>query len=303
MKSAKAYGHKNYALSFQEKFQARKLARAGAWLLVRKIRNVELFDLISVYPFSPCDNWQAFSDDLNQLQHTENPVTLSMVIDPLNVPDTVPLKSLFNHVAKPFKQHFLVDFSTDPFASIASHHKRNARKAFRNLTIEFCDDPHAYADDWVRLYRKLIQRHQIHGIAAFSDTMLRKQLDTPGLEMVRAEFRGRTVGICLWMRNRCHAWYHLAAYSTKGYELGASFALFYESLHHFAREGVEILNLGGGAGATAQEDGLTRFKRGWCNRTDDAWFCGHVFDSKRYHALVESTGSEKSAFFPAYRAE
>ncbi len=303
MNVSRAYSHKIYALSFEEKFSARALPNAGVWLLERKIENTELFDLISVYPFSLCNNWQAFGDDLDKLRNGDKPVSLAMVIDPLNRPDTVLLQSLFNHTAKPFKQHFLIDFSTDPLASIASHHRRNARKAFKKLEIEFCRQPLEHADDWVRLYGELIRRHDIHGIAAFSDSMLRKQLQTPGLEMARAVHNNRTVGICLWMRDHRHAWYHLAAYSSLGYELGASFAIFHESIRRFERKDVEILNLGGGAGTTAKEDGLTRFKRGWSNKEDSAWFCGHVLDPGSYDALTERTGTSQSDFFPAYRSK
>jgi hypothetical protein len=63
---------------------------------------------------------------------------------------------------------------------------------------------------------------------------------------------------------------------------------------------VRWLNLGAGAGLQAGgDDGLTRFKRGWSTGTRQSWFCGRIFDQRRYDRAVRGAGS--GSYFPAYR--
>jgi len=74
------------------------------------------------------------------------------------------------------------------------------------------------------------------------------------------------------------------------------------SVNHFAS--LELLNFGGGAGTVdLAEDGLARFKRGFCNDLATAYLCGAVLDHDRYRELVQKKGvPPDTLFFPAYRA-
>ncbi len=102
----------------------------------------------------------------------------------------------------------------------------------------------------------------------------------------------------LWYRGDDRAYYHLAAYSPRGYELKASFALFWHAHEVFAREGVRWLALGAGAGIDNDElDGLTRFKSGWATVTRTAYLCGRIFDEQAYAALAGSANSHDETFF------
>jgi lipid II:glycine glycyltransferase (peptidoglycan interpeptide bridge formation enzyme) len=95
-------------------------------------------------------------------------------------------------------------------------------------------------------------------------------------------------------------YYHLGAYNHAGYELRASFALFWRAIEHFAAKGLRWLNLGAGAGLEGSStDGLSRFKRGWSTGT--AYFCGRIFDRAKYSEVVKASGVSAADYFPAYR--
>lgn len=121
--------------------------------------------------------------------------------------------------------------------------------------------------------------------------------------MFRALDGDETVGATLWYADREVAYYHLGAYSDAGYELEASFGLFWHVLDYFAREGLRWLNLGAGAGLSdeGQTDGLTRFKRGWANDTRTAYFCGRILDRVKYEEIMRTKQIAASDYFPAYR--
>ena len=44
--------------------------------------------------------------------------------------------------------------------------------------------------------------------------------------VARQSADGETVGMALWLEDAPNAWYHLAAYSPRGYEVSTSYALF-----------------------------------------------------------------------------
>src|SRR5215213_8208057 len=110
---------------------------------------------------------------------------------------------------------------------------------------------------------------------------------------------GETVGMLLWYVQGDVAYYHLGAYSERGYELRASFALFQHAIEQFARRGLRWLNLGAGAGAASgAESGLSRFKQGWATGTRTAYFCGRIFDEKKYQEILRARGVPATKYFP-----
>jgi len=139
-------------------------------------------------------------------------------------------------------------------------------------------------------------------MAAFSDSSFAKQFAVPGIVVFRALRNSATVGMLLWFVQDDRAYYHLAAYSEQGYELGASFALFNDSIRHFTRLGLRWLSLGAGAGVDSDgTSGLKRFKEGWSNSSRIAYFCGRIFDRRKYHEIVTSRNVPDTKYFPAYR--
>ena len=251
------------------------------------------------YPLFVCEDWTQLKDDLDQV---EGLVCLSLVTDPFGQYDIEDLQRCFPDLVTPFKQHFVIDLSRAPETFVTSHHRRNARKALAEVSVEECADPVSFLDDWTALYRTLVERHGVTGMAAFSRESFARQLSVPGLVAFRAVYHGATVGMLLWYSQGNRSYYHLGAYSQRGYELRASFALFDYAIRSFAQREIEWLSLGSGAGVGKRaESGLSRFKEGWSTGVRTAYFCGRIFDAKHYQEIVRARNISATNYFPAYR--
>jgi len=266
---------------------------------VREIPGGELRDGMGPYPIFACDDWAALATDIEELR--DELVAVSLVADPFGA-TADDLARAFGDVVTPFKEHFVVDLRGEWRERMHPHHRRNVRRALARLEVEPVDDPSALLDDWVTLYGELIDRHRITGPAAFSRDSFAAQLRVPGITALRALEDGVTVGATLWYVAADVAYYHLGAYNARGYELGASFALFDRALERFAAEGVAWASLGAGAGLDGTlEDGLTRFKRGWATATRTAYLCGRILQRDAYDEL-SAAHPPRAPYFPAYRA-
>lgn len=294
------YLHPLYAGSLSEYGTPRQLKRSGAWILQRQVPGFPYFDAMWTYPLLSCLNWRKLHLDLDELQGQL--VSISAVTDPFGEYDLAYLQRCFKDVATPFKQHFIVDLGLPLESFVNPHHRRNAKKALEELTVEQCVNVEDYLDDWVGLYSNLIERHDIKGIAAFSRNSFAGQFKVPGLVAFRAVSNGETVGMLLWYIQNKIGYYHLGAYSPHGYELGASFALFWVAIQRFAESGLQFLNIGAGAGAGNDgADGLTRYKKGWSTGTRTAYFCGRILDHQKYREIMQAKQIPVTNFFPAYR--
>jgi lipid II:glycine glycyltransferase (peptidoglycan interpeptide bridge formation enzyme) len=119
----------------------------------------------------------------------------------------------------------------------------------------------------------------------------------------KATCEGITVGMLLWYLQGRIAYYHLGAYSPRGYDLLASFALFSHAIEHFAKTDLQYLDLGGEAGTEdGANSGLSRFKKGWSTGSRMAYLCGRIFDRPTYAEILGSRPSPELNYFPAYRA-
>ena len=278
----------------------RLLPLSAGWILERSIDGFPYHDAMGCYPLFVCQDWTQLEADLDQV---EGLVCLSLVTDPFGKYDAGNLQRCFPDLVTPFKQHFVIDLSRDPETFVDSHHRRNARKAFSKLAVEKCANPPVILDDWIDLYRTLVEKHRITGLAAFSRESFAKQLAVPGIVAFRAVSDDTTVGMLLWYEQDNRAYYHLGAYSARGYELRASFALFDYSIKYFAQREFEWLSLGSEAGVGKSEaSGLSRFKQGWSTGTRTAYFCGRIFDHKKYQEVVLTKNVPATEYFPAYRA-
>jgi hypothetical protein len=298
--SSTGYLHPGYAETLEKFGAARALPRCKGWILKRRIPGFPLDDAMGCYPLFACQDWSSLASDLEEV--ADELVSLAVVTDPFGAFDDAVLKRCFQDLVVPFKQHFVIDLAYDPRLFVSSHHQRNVRRALRSVDVEVCVKPTYYAGEWRALYESLIQRHHIQGISAFSPSALDRQLSIPGLVMFRAAYQQAVAGITLWYVQGDVGYYHLGAYSDVGYRLGASFALFWRAIEHFAALGLRWLNLGGGAGVgRSGTDGLTRFKQGWSTGTRTAYFCGRIFDQRSYRAIMEAKNIPASSYFPAYR--
>lgn len=289
-----------YAESLTELGIPRELPQCGGWILQRQIPGFSDFDGMGCYPLFACKDWSKLYTDLENIG--SELISLSVVTDPFGDYTPAYLNKCFQHIAIPFKEHFIVDLHQPIKSFVCEHHRRYARKVMRDIEVEKCQEPAKLIDEWVNLYTTLIERHKIKGISAFSRLSFAKQLKLEGIVAFRAVHQNNTVGMTLWYVQNDVGYYHLGAYSQLGYELRSSFALFWFAIEYFAAMGLRWLNLGAGAGIKGSStDGLSRFKQGWSTGTRTAYFCGRIFDQKRYSEIAKLKGIFSNSYFPSYR--
>jgi len=293
------YSHPGYAAALAEFGKPRALPRSEGWILERPILDTPYRDAMGCYPLFACRDWSQLDLDLDELR--SELATLTIVADPFGNHTPAQLGKCFPTVVTPFKEHLVTELSRSPESFVATQHRRKAQKALERLDIERVEDAGVFADRWIELYANLVRRHGIRGLTAFSPDSFRAQLAVPGISLFRAISENETVGMTLWYTDREVAYYHLGAYSDLGYELEASFALFWHVLEYFSRQGLQWLDLGAGAGLSAKDssDGLTRFKRGWATGTRTAYLCGRIFDQSKYEQVMKDR--EANDYFPPYR--
>jgi hypothetical protein len=296
------YLHPNYAASLAEFGKPRLLPKSGGWILERQIPGFAYSDGISCYPLFACQNWSQLYFDLEDIG--SDLVSLAVVTDPFGEYDATNLWRCFKDVVIPFKEHFIFDLHQDVNTCVSHHHRRNARKALQSVQVEVCQNPMQFINEWIDLYSILIRKYSIRGIPAFSRSSFEEQLKVPGIVVLRAVHETITVGMTLWYIKGDVSYYHLGAYNELGYKLGTSFALFWKAIEYFAAGGLRWLSLGAAAGITSKDmDGLTRFKRGWSTETRTAYFCGRIFDRKKYSEIMETIRVSPSDYFPMYRKD
>lgn len=295
------YLHETYARSLSEFGKPLSLPESEGWILARQIAGSTQLDGMGCYPIFSCCNWLGLARDIENLK--DDLVSLALVADPFGDFDVASLRECFPATFIPFKQHFATDLSRDRNSFVHPHHLRNAKKARRALQVETINQPPDFLNDWVDLYAGLVKRHQITGISVFSRESFSLQFQVPGLVVFRASQDNVTEGMLLWYVQGDVAYYHLGAYSERGYDLKASFALFDHALEHFSGLGLRWLNLGGAPGSsTGAPSGLARFKEGWSSDVRIAYFCGRIIDPVKYEELKNARITGETQYFPAYRA-
>jgi hypothetical protein len=293
------YANADYAASLTEFGSPQLLPRCEGWILARSIPGTPYRDAMGCYPLFACRDWSQLPHDIESLD--ENLVSLVLVTDPFGDYSEETLRLTFKDLVKPFKKHFIIDLTANPESFIHPHHRRNARKTLETISVETCSIADSI-EEWISLYANLVARHDIRGIARFSNSSFALQAKVPGAVLLRATHEGRTVGMTWWFVCGGIGYYHLGAYSDAGYELRASFGLFSRAIELFRADGLRWLDLGAGAGlANDAQDGLTRFKRGWSTGTRTAYLCGHILDHSRYSEMLEAKGVAPTDYFPAYR--
>jgi hypothetical protein len=275
----------------------RPLPRSGGFLLERPIAGLTYRDAMGCYPLFACAGWEHLEADLDEAR--DDLVCVSLVADPFGEYRPEHLQRCFRDVCVPFKDHFVTDLERPPRTFVSSHHRYYARRALANLSVERCDEPLRFLDDWMDVYACLVERHGLRGVRAFSRLAFAGQLTVPGIVMLRAIHEGRTVAAHLWYVQGEVAYSHLAASSDRGYELQAPYALHWFALETFASN-ARWLDLGAGVRLRAA-DGLTWFKKGWATGTRPAYFCGRILDRRRYDEVLAARGLKDGDYFPAYR--
>jgi len=300
------YAHPDYAASLAGFGMPRRLPASGGFLLERPLPGADAGsasagrDAMGCYPLLACLDWDRLGEDLAALEGKL--VSVAAVADPFGLDDPDRLRTHFPDRVIPFKDHFVADLERHDLAALSRHHRYYAKRALARAGIEVCAEPSQHLDEWTDLYATLCARHDLRGIQAFSRGAFERQLRVPGIVMLRARHEGTTVGAHLWYVQGEVAYSHLAAASPRGYDLMVFYALYWAACEHF-RGRVRFIDFGAGAGlaAAGEEDGLTRFKRGWANATRTAYFCGRILDRARYAKILSDRGLEDGGYFPAYR--
>ncbi len=247
------------------------------------------------YPIFAASDWSGLSKDLSEIGPSL--VSVALVADPFGEYFPRELSSWFDRVDA-FKEHYVVDFSKPLL--ISKHHRYYYRRAAGDVTVDVGPPVDGFAAQWSELYDSLVRRHQLKGIKAFSRASFEIQLKVPGMVVFRARKNGELLGAHLWYQQQNVAYSHLAASTEQGYKLNCSYAIYSAVVEYF-RSKVQWIDLGAGAGITARQDGLSRFKAGWSNSTRPAYFCGRILNPERYDALTRVLYSNNTNYFPAYR--
>lgn len=254
-------------------------------------------DLAGPYPWAGFSDWSAVGKDLDAI---EGAVSATLVVSPTSLVDDALLREHFPDYLVDFKTHFLVDLTENYEAARSLSHRRKVRRHRPDLRIEMLEPTSRVETRWVELYALLGNRHEIRGGAAFTTDGLVSQLHEPNITLFGAKVGDQIIGMVSFVRSGSVAAYHLGAYDNQGYELEAAYALFPYAFGALADIGVELVNLGGGAGLQVlDDDGLARFKRGWSTHTGVARIGGRVLDRVAFNGLVAASSS---AFWPPYRS-
>jgi hypothetical protein len=292
------YLHPQYAEALAEFGSPCPLPRSGGYLLARQIPNTEWQDAMGTYPLFCCQDWTRLHEDLEELRNRM--VTVALVTDPLGNYDESLLRRFFDRVVK-FKEHFIADLTQPVNELVPKYHRKHARRALRDVTVEVLSQPLEGLDDWDRLYAQLVARHEIKGLRAFSRTSFAAQLQVPGMVAFRVVAGTQAIGMHLWYVQGDAAYSHLSAYSDAGYDLRISYGLNWAANEYFSGR-VRWLVLGAGPGTTTGDaGGLAEYKRGWSTGVRSVYFCGITLDAMRYEAISRSRGGPATEYFPAYR--
>ncbi len=289
------YASAAYARVFEEIARPLWVDAWGAYVLTREIPGGGGRDAMGVYPLAPFRPDADLGAGLGWLKD-QGLVSVGLVPDPATAPPLAELQAAFGLCA-PFKTHLVVDYGRE--IRFSKHHRYEARKALREVSVRVAPlADHLVA--WRGLYAELVERHEIGGMTAFSPGAFARLAAVEGLTAVAAFADDEIVSMHLWVTDATtgHGYSLLAASSAEGYRRSAAYAVYDVSIRLFSD--LKTLNLGAGAGISTEDDGLTRFKRGFANAEAQAWFCGAILDHDRYAAMSGGTTAHATPF-PAYR--
>jgi hypothetical protein len=295
---ATGYAHPDFAKVYADVGEPVALVASGGTLLRRKIAGTSRSDLTGCYPFFCCADWSALGDDLATI--ATDAVSVVLVTDPFVDRRAEQLGRAFGF-ARPFKTHYVADLS-EPLASfVPSERMREARSAARQLEVEVASSGAAWAGDWLALWDRSRHARNPSGENRLSRQAVERLFGVPGVTVIRAIDRGRTVGMHVEVQQGEIVHGHFATYDPDYYRLGVSTLLTVFELEHFASQ-ARFYNHGGVPGAQDGPTGLSRFKRDFANTTRTAYLCGSVLDPAAYDRLTSRAAGSEAAFFPAYRA-
>ncbi len=289
------YASKAYAECFE--MESLSLSHSEGRVLKRPIPGTPYFDAMGCYPLAALNLSPTILEDFKALA-SENLVSLTLVTDPFSPFTESSLRQYFDHVV-PFKPHFILDL-TQTERKYSKHHRYEIRRAQQCCTTKIIVLKD-YLEEWYSLYEYLINEHQVKGIAAFSKRYFEQLAAIEDFTTIGAfDERNALISAHIWLGTGDYAYSHLAASSKKGYKLRAAYAVNDFAIQHFAHK--KMIDFGGAAGTSAEaDDGLARFKRGFCNTSKTNFIAGKILNPALYQNLTTQANPENPYFFPLYR--
>jgi hypothetical protein len=295
------YAGPAYPRSLMHMGAAVPMERSEGWCVLQPVAGTAFLDATGPYPFFVCGRWESLPDDVAAI--AGRAISLTLVTDPFADVTQAMLSRTFTDLCREYKQHYVVALDRGAPRSLGEHHRRNIKLGLQKTSVETTEQASEWLPEWIALYENLIGRHGITGPALFSPESFAMQFAAPGMLVARAVCEGSVVGMTVWAVTGDRAYYHLGAYSERGYEVRASYAMFSHVFEVLRSKGVRSVGLGAGAGARESSSGLERFKRGWATDTRTVFLCGQILQPAAYEQACRSRAVPAAeAFFPAYRA-
>ena len=145
------YRSREYAESLVEFGSVESLSHSGGFFLRREIPDDSSSDGMSCYPLLDCRDWSGLSADMQSLEGKL--VSLTAVVSPFAAISAEALHRCFPDLARPFKDHYLVDYqakeSSDdgPDRIVSRHHRYYAKRALREVEVQPVENPVTILDD------------------------------------------------------------------------------------------------------------------------------------------------------------
>jgi hypothetical protein len=291
------YLHPGYAHALSQFGTPTELPQSGSWFLQRPIPGTADADGMGCYPYLTCQDWSMLAADLEARRH--DLVSFAATPDPFGCHTLADLQRAFPDHVVHFKEHCVADLSRPRDEFVSRHHRREAERALRRLDVECHPQPLKFLDEWVSLFDLTIAKFRIRGIRAYSRDSFARQLALPGTFMSLARYEGNIVAAHIHLVHGDVAYAHVAAANEVAYKTGAAHALYYADIQYFADK-VRWIDWGGEAGL-AKDGRLSSFKRGWSTGARPVYFCGRIFNRKRYDEITRVQGIRSTSYFPAYR--
>jgi hypothetical protein len=290
------YASEAYARSLLHWGEAMPVPEWGTSVIVRDIPAGGK-DASGTYPIAVLAADADIPSGLDRLKR-RGLVSVTLVVDEFHGPTIEALRSHFT-IVRPFKTHF-VRLMSKSFV-YSKHHRYEVKRALSKVTIEPID-LNQHLSQWRDLYHSLVRRHGLTGLHDFAPKYFSMLSEMHGVTTIGAWLQDTLVSAHIWVDDGRRVLSHLAASSEDGYRCGAAYAVYDQSIRHFAEADVVIL--GGGSGTRDDpDDGLARFKRGFANNQASAYICGAILDPARYLEITQQQSpSPTSPFFPSYRS-
>jgi hypothetical protein len=285
------YRSPQYAHCFAEDFIPREIECAQGWALERPIAPTEYTDFMGPYPLWYGEN--ATKSQMVDCLRAHNAVSFVGVVLEGRQPKD------WDYLA-PFKTHYVTDLRQR--SPISKHHQYEVRRAQRGGVDAKIVPLQKHIEDWIYLYARLVERHDMQGLTAFSPTYFQRLALCPEVVTFAAFHNQELLAMHVFAMTDDTLTSHLAASADRGYEMGAMYGVNATALAWAQAQGYRAVNWGGCAGSQDQLDGLAKFKQGFSTTTQQSYIAGVIGLPEVYTQLCAAkTALNQPIFFPRYR--